>query len=323
MSHHLHSLAAHTGSRIDSAAKHNMACKVDSSLYQTWIGAQGMDTERELHQNRMRFAMHKDELVLNVSRKMFSSGKDVNAYPLVVSNCSGMSSRVRNRLLLLYSKNTPDAFLTFLTWLQEQEAGAVNQRDITAELTALGIQDQPADLTPAELNQIRHLPHFHAQGYALGTAYASFMSGDTVATVMIGGMMTVMNGAFACHAGDMMQWYFEDEEKFFSKQNTQNMGEGQRLTLANGVRDDAAVQANGAHPLAGNKRYHDNRAYGMQNIDDKHKSKSVFRIKPYRMIKGNQTYTDHYGDKIRVFAKCIGGGRPFEMVDVMLMTQSL
>ena len=62
MSHHLHSLAAHTGSRIDSAAKHNMACKVDSSLYQTWIGAQGMDTERELHQNRMRFAMHKDEL---------------------------------------------------------------------------------------------------------------------------------------------------------------------------------------------------------------------------------------------------------------------
>ena len=32
---------------------------------------------------------------------------------------------------------------------------------------------------------------------------------------------------------------------------------------------------------------------------------------------------DHYGDKIRVFAKCISGGRAFDQVDIMLMTQSL
>lgn len=32
---------------------------------------------------------------------------------------------------------------------------------------------------------------------------------------------------------------------------------------------------------------------------------------------------DHYGDKIRVFAKCVSGGRPFDAVDIMLMTQSL
>jgi len=29
-----------------------------------------------------------------------------------------------------------------------------------------------------------------------------------------------------------------------------------------------------------------------------------------------------YGDKSRVFAKCISGGRPFDVVDIMLMTQS-
>ena len=33
--------------------------------------------------------------------------------------------------------------------------------------------------------------------------------------------------------------------------------------------------------------------------------------------------TDHYGDKIRIFAKCITGARKHEMVDIMLMTQSL
>jgi hypothetical protein len=54
-----------------------------------------------------------------------------------------------------------------------------------------------------------------------------------------------------------------------------------------------------------------------------HKSQSVFRIKPYRLYKDNGVYKDHYGDKIRVFAKCIGGAKPYEMVDIMLMTQSL
>jgi hypothetical protein len=41
--------------------------------------------------------------------------------------------------------------------------------------------------------------------------------------------------------------------------------------------------------------------------------------KPYVLFDGN----DHYGDKIRIFAKCINGGRAFDHVDLMLMTQSL
>ena len=60
----------------------------------------------------------------------------------------------------------------------------------------------------------------------------------------------------------------------------------------------------------------------------KHKSNAVFRVKPYRMVKdtsGAKPYyhKDHYGGKIRVFAKCIGGARPYEMMDIMLLTQSL
>ena len=42
--------------------------------------------------------------------------------------------------------------------------------------------------------------------------------------------------------------------------------------------------------------------------------------KPYMLAADG---TDHYGDKIRIFAKCINGARKHEMMDIMLMTQSL
>ena len=37
---------------------------------------------------------------------------------------------------------------------------------------------------------------------ALGQTFASHISGDTVATVLVGGMVTVMNGHFEMFAGD-------------------------------------------------------------------------------------------------------------------------
>ena len=37
------------------------------------------------------------------------------------------------------------------------------------------------------------------------------MSGDTVASVLVAGMMTVLNGHFTMHTGDEVQWYFDFE----------------------------------------------------------------------------------------------------------------
>ena len=42
--------------------------------------------------------------------------------------------------------------------------------------------------------------------------------------------------------------------------------------------------------------------------------------KPYVLGRNG---SDHYGDKIRIFTKCIAGGAAFQKVDIMLMTQSL
>ncbi len=66
-------------------------------------------------------------------------------------------------------------------------------------------------------------------------------------------------------------------------------------------------------------------SHGMKN------SGSIFRIKAYYPLltkipakddTPETTFvTTHYGDKIRVFAKCCVGGRPGDMVDIMLCTQ--
>jgi hypothetical protein len=78
----------------------------------------------------------------------------------------------------------------------------------------------------------------------------------------------------------------------------------------------------GSEPGIGN-------SHGMKN------SGSIFRIKAYYPLLTKVTTNDaagvptattfvttHYGDKIRVFAKCMVGGRPGDMVDIMIMTQS-
>ena len=45
------------------------------------------------------------------------------------------------------------------------------------------------------------MPEFRCQGVALGQAFSSHLTGDTVATVLVGGMMTVMNGHFEMFTG--------------------------------------------------------------------------------------------------------------------------
>jgi len=182
------------------------------------------------------------------------------------------------------------------------------------------------------LTQIKTLPDFRCQGIALGQAWASYLSGDTVASVLVGGMVTVQNGHFTMHTGDLVQWYFDFEKDEFVSKNKDN---GARLS-----EPPAAAQA-----LANRRHgYMDERLYGSAPTLNKgsgyKKSESVVRIKSYRMhtVKHTQVrldagggpvdsiehfVQDHYGDKMRVFAKCISGGRPFDAVDIMLMTQSL
>ena len=173
------------------------------------------------------------------------------------------------------------------------------------------------------------MPYFTAEGYALGTAWASDQTGDTVSSVLIGGMQTVMNGAFACQAGEVLQWYFEFEEgKFYH--STQKLPDGTKNRAGARIANDTYDTEELEKQRFGSEKdgiYNDvdtqrkrRRDYNekMNGIGNDHKGNKAFP-KPYRLFQ----YDDHFGDKIRIFAKCISSARPHEMVDIMLMTQSL
>jgi GPH family glycoside/pentoside/hexuronide:cation symporter len=58
-----------------------------------------------------------------------------------------------------------------------------------------------------------------------------------VFSVLIGGCVTAMNGHFAMHAGQLVQWYFEFEEAFFSKVHDARTVVGQRVGVHRGAPD--------------------------------------------------------------------------------------
>ena len=61
------------------------------------------------------------------------------------------------------------------------------------------------------------------------------------------------------------------------------------------------------------------RDYDSIAMDPHDVKRNIAMPKPYMLKAG----MDVYGDKIRIFAKCMNGGRPYDHVDLMLMTQSL
>jgi hypothetical protein len=316
--HDMPSIGTATGSRVDSAAKHIMACKVDSRLLGRWLeNPNASDPTSYMHTNKMKFCMHKDEIVLNTTKKKNNQDTSAKAYPMVVSTVGEMQELTQYYIKCLYSNPTARLFFNCL------DSG----ENAFATPSTGGLQIPEAldnGNKQIAFEQIRHLPEFRCQGVALGQAWASYMSGDTVASVLVGGMMTVLNGHFTMHTGDEVQWYFDFESDLFQHGSTANLANGFRLPghTGDGIEDGKNLS---------NKRkkrddFMDSRLFGTGGGYGKSmgvkNTRCVVRIKSYRMCKQGNMCFDHFGDKTRVFAKCISGGRPFDAVDIMLMTQS-
>ena len=321
----LPSIGTATGTRVDSAAKHIMACKVDTRLFSGWL-KENVDTMSLLHNEKMKWCMHKDEIVLNTSKKSDGGDACVKAYPMVVTTVGDMHRYTRHYLTFLYKQANASNFFRY----QQAPHGSspintlsvtkINEfcRELCNEDGGAHSYNQ-ADWTEKALPQIKKLPDFRCQGVALGQAWASYLSGDTVASVLVGGMVTVQNGHFTMHTGDLVQWYFDWERPEFVDDNKHN---GRRKPLRQGNAAD--------HRNRKRERYMDERLYGNSSSVGRSSGaknpSTVARIKSYRMYAPateSVLTQDHYGDKIRVFAKCISGGRAFDQVDIMLMTQSL
>lgn len=310
-------LAASTGTRVDSASKHIMACKINSDLLGMWCSdATGREV---LHSNKMRYCMHRDELVLSVGQPLNTTSvmnKQGHAYPSVITTLGDMMTGSKLLLMRLYhnSRSGKD-------WLQNKEL--LTQRDHTDKVAA----ECKCDGQKLWI-QSRSMPFFEHQGYALGTAYASYLSGDQVASVLIGGMATVMNGHFECRAGQKLQWYFDFEANNFEtntvKIRSVMIPAGTRKN-SNSITEPSTEVASADESTKLRKNYNDRQfgnanSYGDPGSGIAGVKTSVFFPKPYLLRADG---TEHYGDKIRIFAKCLNGARPHEMMDIMLMTQSL
>ena len=296
-----YSLGTITGTVVDSAAKHIRQCKVQSDIMSVWATC----NQQEMHQNRMKYITHKDDLVLNVSQKIGRSlaGK-VDVYPSCVSNFADIDRNTQSAFIWLYDSESPLDFLT--------KVHKIGKQTDTATTEILAWMDDhhiPREINTKRLhNCLAKMPYMQAQGYAQTAAYASAQSGDTVLSVLIGGIVTVRNGHFPMRCGQTVQWYFNFEKEHFCHSH-----------LSMGISD---------WDIGARIKYDDHQNAGEIPLTDRrgkmdgHPNRTMFALpKPY--VISSKDGLEFYGDKIRIFAKCIGGGGAHEMVDQQLTTQSL
>jgi len=170
-------------------------CKIDDTVLISWFEDK-INARTVLHVSKMKYVVQ----VLNVTQKLNTNTMGTRAYPSVGSSVTEMPFHVRNWLKYLYDSETAIHFV---------QASFVPDFNFTTNCGVTAIQQSLANTMWTEM------PYFTAQGYALGTAFASAQSGDTVSTVLVGGMVTVRNGGFSCRPGEPIMWYFEFEEDLF------------------------------------------------------------------------------------------------------------
>lgn len=306
-----YSLGTMTGTVVDSAAKHIRQCKVNTDLMGVWSSC----NPQELHQNRYKYITHKDDLVLNVTQKIGRAlSNKVDVYPSVVSTFADIDTNAQCAMMWLYDSDRPQSFLAKVAALGGNDTPARDRA--TAQIdtwAAHHISSTAFNIVAPEKKSkfdsfIARLPYLQAQGYAQTIGYASAVSGDTVLSVLIGGIVTVRNGHFPMRCGQAVQWYFNFEKDLFSSQHNAAIGAGEW-----DIGSRLAAVVPGAEPLPLTDR---------RGKMEGHPLRTLFALpKPY--VISSTTGNEHYGDKIRIFARCIGGGGAHEMVDLQLMTQSL
>jgi hypothetical protein len=255
-----------------------------------------IQTQDELHHNKMKYCMHKDEIALMVSKPMFRDRCTVTtgraAYPPVLTTLGNIHTDTKTFLFYVYHN-------------------AEKPTDIEKSLIELNEVEESAR------NAIECLPYFITAGVSLGLAYASPLSGDTVASVMIGGLRTIRNGNFQIYCGDVLQWYWDGEENFFERET----GERKKETYSF---DDCKMVMRGSMFFDGStenrKRKHgeSNGLWKTNNIEAKI---NTAYVKPY--VEPSDHKKGIIFDKQRVFCKALCDARPFDMVDIMISRQSL
>ncbi|KAJ1464659.1 hypothetical protein T484DRAFT_1757934 [Baffinella frigidus] len=283
------SLAAATSTRADSASRHMQACRVNFDA----IKAYAKD-ENDMINSKFKYCMHKDELAVSVSKALMPdkhvSTSSKYPYPSVVTTLGCID----------------DTAKAFMCYANHWSSASNYEKLLTDAYTA-------QENLKISVTHVAELKEYTPVGYSVGLAYAHPSSGDNIAAVMVGGVVTVMNGAFEMRTGDMVQFYWDFEENMFknttAERNAISYSFDDVKTLI-GIANSADVSAKRR------KTWYGKQANGMNKETQK---QNVAMIKPYVRHKGRQVFADNE----RVFAKAISSARPYEMVDILISRQAL
>jgi hypothetical protein len=273
-----------TNTLIDTGSRHMQQCRTNYDV----LLAMADGIESELIANETKWCMAKDELVVSCGKHLMTAPSITGtkyAYPSVVTTIGSLHDDekkfLRNHFHHMGRKSAADI-----------------QGEVFPDISKL----------TAKAKQLRN---FMPVGYSVGKACAHGHQGDTVASVQIGGLRTVLNGAFEVQTGDLIQMYIPEAEKcMFTPQ-------GGRRMIHNDANDvDAAMTQKDK-----SRRDFYNRGNGMNDPKGSQKT-GLFSIKPYAET-FNENGLQYYGDKSRVFAKALSCARPYEPVDIMIARQAM
>jgi hypothetical protein len=329
------SLAAATSTRVDSACKHIQQCRVSYDHMLNFVGSSN-ELERDKHQ----YCVHKDELAVGVSRpwvKTSTRTLTLSAYPRIISNLGKVASSGddQSKCILKMMK-----YLYHFSTSLQRRAEIIDQMNSdqghhqipnTGLAGGQGFFDDEHGGKQDLRTCIPKLFDFYSVGFANTLGYAHPNSGDTMSSVMIGGLRTVMNGDFEVFAGDLIQWYWSFERGCFHT----DTGKRKSIVTSGGVliengnpeidySQNLAPGGANAQSIAPNdalRRIHNDFQYGVNQdkFSPADKAKNVARIKPYMPDDAQPRLYDW----IRVFAVAISSARPNEMVDIKISKQSL
>lgn len=269
-----------------------------------------------------------------------------NAYPRVISNLGmldGMSTETQTpRKMLMYMYHFASTMRdkrNIIDWFKSQnfydhllhptEGKGVYPKEVLFFHPSTTEANKLAEPTKSWL-PIMH--DYTAMGYAQTLGWAHSMTGDTMTTVMIGGLRTVMNGDFEIFTGDVLQWYWPFEKNCFQK-------DGKRRPV---VMDSIYSNMKGhliPHNLNPQMDYDDNNEekaeFSPWRLEKDASARETYHKKIYGQPKNadkvvpllkpywHDEYYPRMYDKMRVFAVAISCARPHEMVDIKICRQSL
>lgn len=330
------SLAQGTNTRLDSACKHIQQCRVSTDDMMRFVGE---DTE-ELERNKYRYCIHKDELVVGIGRPWDAKAtvkRVANAaYPRVISNLGTLADGDKTRVAINMIR-----FMNHYARTVFERAKIIEffRADVFRP-AALGNTAIPGKEAFGDKNGrmgtrdfLPIMYDYFSVGYANTIGYAHANSGDTMTSVMIGGLRTVQNGDFEIFPGDLVQFYWTFERDDFQQDGRRKPYQpiwGQDDVPANvdpsvvenasqgRKRNAAGQEISPTWHLPGDaviRQAHYELSYG-QRAD---RVKVVAKIKPFFRDDANPRLMDWY----RVFGIAIASARPNEMCDIKISRQSM